>query len=419
MAPRYAQLLLGSAVAIFLLVGHEMDTAVFQVQTLQFRMSRETYTQLFLADLTSTDSQRFEESSKAARVEEPEKQTVQFQTTANTDSEMSSNKTASDKQELFEPNRAVMVEEQNAVEVKEQNAVEIKADATDPRPRNLRIVFMGDSVTRYQYIALAYFLKTGHWLTEGYSPNPLHTRYFGGRWNNFFQGSNSILRPEEQCDCIMQLRGNYTHGYSENRYFSNPEQGNYVAFIGRFAFQPMAGHWQPESAFNSTADKIDIVNYKQPDVLPYLWDFSAWNETIVQHIAKLVPRPDFLVFNAGIHPNHMWKPEVHNGILEAAKAVGIIPIYKTTTYSKTAKRGSNHRHNSHNNLLCEIAPYCLDMSWTGDIEGPDHYYDNWHFKPDVKKRMNMQLLEYVQMIISSGGNTTSVYNGTEMKPKLP
>jgi hypothetical protein len=113
---------------------------------------------------------------------------------------------------------------------------------------------MGDSVTRYQYVALAFFLKTGRWLTEDVFPNPLYIHHYGGQ-NPFYQATNKLLQPEEECDCYMHMPVNFSYGFSENRCFSDPKRGNYVAFIGKFGFAPTRGHWRTEQVFNNTAEK--------------------------------------------------------------------------------------------------------------------------------------------------------------------
>jgi hypothetical protein len=138
---------------------------------------------------------------------------------------------------------------------------------------------------------------------------------------------------------------------------------------------------------------------------------GSCNATIARHIARLIPKPDFLIFNAGLHLNNLKDPEVHYGILEAAEATGILPIYKTTTYPNETMRGTAFDGGSHDKLLCgTVVEHCLDLTWTSDLQGPHNYYDRHHFKPDVNTRMNLQMLEYLQAI-TSGRNVTVVYGG--------
>jgi hypothetical protein len=90
-----------------------------------------------------------------------------------------------------------------------------------------------------QYISLVYFLKTGHWITEeNMKPqNPLYLHTYGvDARNTFFQESNKLLLPLEECDC---------HDLNEKRYFADLERGNYITYIIKFGKSSTNGHWQP------------------------------------------------------------------------------------------------------------------------------------------------------------------------------
>jgi hypothetical protein len=102
---------------------------------------------------------------------------------------------------------------------------------SDPRPRDLRVAFVGDSITRYQYMSLSYYLRFGRWLRNDVKPNILQEKHFGD-WNEYFNYSKFALAPNEQCDCYREdgapIRFKRTY---ENRYFSDPERNNYVTFL--------------------------------------------------------------------------------------------------------------------------------------------------------------------------------------------
>ena len=67
--------------------------------------------------------------------------------------------------------------------------------------KNKRIVFMGDSVTRYQYIALIYSLSEGQYLQSSLCPNPVNEKTYDG-WYNFFNNVSTSMKPIEYCDCF-------------------------------------------------------------------------------------------------------------------------------------------------------------------------------------------------------------------------
>lgn len=311
-------------------------------------------------------------------------------------------------------------------------------NATDPRPRNLRLVFIGDSVTRYQYIALVYFLKTGEWLTDAVDPNPLYFGFYSNR-GAFFRESNVLLQPQEQCDCGMQKPRNNSTDFRENRYFADPERGNYVVFICKFGSKPTIGnHWWPRAAAQLAAvaanDATTAVGTQQnvsnataataagssnkSSLIYHEWFHATWSDTISKHAATLKPKPDFLIFNAGLHPHDLRDANVRSSIVGAAQAAGIVPIYKTTTYMEDSAGVADYSKSAHDEVLCGSAvAHCLDLGWLGNLTGKRHNYDGFHFKPHVNKRMNLQMLAYLQMIqLSRSGenyNATARFGGPE------
>jgi hypothetical protein len=300
-------------------------------------------------------------------------------------------------------------------------AGEVKGDDSDPRPRNLRLVIMGDSMSRYQYISLAHFLKTGQWITENTTfattsaeafwkadpkndqntETPLYCKKPGVESRQqFYRNSNAMLRPNEDCDCRR---------YSENRYFVDANRGNYLTYITKFGKNATSGRWRPKEINNRTSEKRNVLAAKKP--VGDVWRFEFWNETISHHVAKLRPKPNFLLFNAGLHPHDLTDSAVRNAIVQATRANGMVPIYKTTSYpnNQSVTRGE-FPLTSHDALLCGASsrndstaaavPFCLDVSWTADLYGPEHYYDNYHLKPYWNEFMNRQTLRYLQRIVN-------------------
>ena len=273
------------------------------------------------------------------------------------------------------------------------------------RPTNLRLVIMGDSISRYQYISLVYFLQTGTWINDTTtlplesdsvlaSRTPLHCKTPGIKARErFYSLSHSLLQPNEiLCD---------GRAYSENRYYVDTKRNNYVTFITKFGKNSTLGRYLPHQInVNVTA----TTKKRRSDQ----WEYEYWNETIHYHIAKLRPKPQFLLFNAGLHKHDLHFQYIRRGIMDATKRHGIIPIYKTTTYPNNRSIGfQEFPLAQHDSLLCSndddqpnhtSRPYCLDMSWTSQLYGDDHYYDYYHFKPYWNYYMNLQTLLYLQEI---------------------
>lgn len=263
----------------------------------------------------------------------------------------------------------------------------------DMRPRNLRLVMYGDSVTRYQYISLVYYLKHNRWINET-QPELLFKKIYHQDLNDFLEVTNQALVPQESCDCWKPPGKFYMASYCENRYYRDDELGNYVTFINKYGKRSSHGHWRPDEVYrnnggmwNSTAGSTSFE-----------WS-GNWSKTILNHIGKLEPRPKYMVLNAGLHPNQLHQEEVQESILDATEKVGITPIYKTTTYPKTNTRETRFNRGRHDRLLCgKVFSLCLNLKWTADYVGNDHYFDDNHFKPHLNMRMNHDLLDLLRSI---------------------
>jgi hypothetical protein len=84
------------------------------------------------------------------------------------------------------------------------------------------------------------------------------------------------------------------------------------------------------------------------------WSYN-WTGTIRNHIARIYPKPDFLVINAGL-----WQHDLNGRLLteinEAIQEVGIAGIYKTTT----KKRGQRSTVPEANDVTgCQLFQHCF------------------------------------------------------------
>ena len=66
-----------------------------------------------------------------------------------------------------------------------------------PIPENLNIMFIGDSISRFQYLSLCHYLKFGEWINPLESPNPVFESEHGG-WDNFYENTKNMLAPYEE-----------------------------------------------------------------------------------------------------------------------------------------------------------------------------------------------------------------------------
>jgi hypothetical protein len=116
----------------------------------------------------------------------------------------------------------------------------------------------------------------------------------------------------------------------------------------------------------------------------YKWQ-GNWSFLIREHVAKLQPKPEYLVFNVGPDPKEQQE------IKEALRAESITGIYMTSTYPR--EHDQNMQRFPHEARLCgKVFPLCVDYKWTSDYMGDEHYFDHGSPKPHIHAKMNQQLL---------------------------
>jgi hypothetical protein len=296
-------------------------------------------------------------------------------------------------------------------------------------PRNLRLAFIGDSISRYMYLRLAHYLRWGYWETNETIPSIVVEKQHGS-WNAFYNNSKLKLSPFEECDCWRNTTNstNFTHMY-ENRYYWDPKKNNSLIYIQKLGNFSAKGHWDPLDVH--WEHKLDY------DFDPnFAWNYQkSWAHIIVHHLAKLPQKPQYLIFNAGLWPDHgLNSSDTIQSIIDALKENDIIGIYRTTTLKRgnrkdpppsrqrsgsrrddvkhEVKQGlvgtsvknriaphSNKRQSpyaDHDEHLCSTMQYCLDVSW---IEHTPYnlYWDTMHFYSSVYTEMNLQLLSMLNI----------------------
>lgn len=272
-------------------------------------------------------------------------------------------------------------------------------------PENLHIVFVGDSVTRYQYLNLIYYLHTGRWAENDDNPNIGKEEAFGS-WLEFYIQINKIFDGKEKCDCY------HAEGWirkwetvTENRYYSDPIKNNYIAYIQRYGERyPANGHWNSsENMFdfpsnssgnetfslnkntNNNTKQVYEMGFQEP-----LWRYG-WKGTIRNHIQYLQPRPQYIVLNSGIWPTTFGNETLLKEIQNECHLLNITTIYKTTT--TPIKETSKFRDEQ---TACRIFDRCLNLSWTVSITGPDYYTSEHHFQSSVNRLFNEQFLQSLE-----------------------
>mmetsp|Transcript_21708 Transcript_21708/g.45188 ORF Transcript_21708/g.45188 Transcript_21708/m.45188 type:complete len:354 (-) Transcript_21708:61-1122(-) len=254
------------------------------------------------------------------------------------------------------------------------------ADFNTPVPHDLNLVFMGDSLTRYQYLDLAFYLsRNGTWFNEVSDDPHIEARYELS-WNSFYAYTDEILRPYEQlCDCA---RKDNVHQARENRYFYDEMHNNrlvYLQKLGKISFR--------------TSWNISHINKHGPQFLVNNPDnfkvaqIMNWTDSVEKFVCNLIPKPTHFIFNSGWwFDNDFNRLAAQEEIVRALRECNIISVYKTTTISKSRNRIEQSRER-----MCQMADICLNVSWTRFVP-QEFYLDEVHFAPPIYSLLNIHLL---------------------------
>ena len=261
--------------------------------------------------------------------------------------------------------------------------------------RDFGIVLMGDSITRYQYLSLVYFLRWGTW----FDPRKMHphlvqersyeTPLHGETWLEFYWQTNRMVAPYESCDCYRPMgkfNGRTMDQTCENRYYHDPERNITVTYLQAFGSVPQHGHLDPASALAHP-----ILPPQQ--YTPYTWEYKGWHDTVRHHIAQLEPKPQYAVLNAGLWNNiFLSNDTARSDLREALISANIKGIWKTTT---TDLNGGQPPHQSAlDALMCDEMDGCLNLTWTKDLN-PSLYWDKVHMYEPCYRKINEQMLQLI------------------------
>ena len=254
-----------------------------------------------------------------------------------------------------------------------------------PVPHNLNILFMGDSLSRFQYVDLVYFLShNGTFPSPDDVPNMVVEKTHKHGWVQYFNFSNSALQPYEQCDCF-RTNTNLSN-IIENRYYHDPERNNTVTYLQKFGSHPFKSSWNVSDVHNAHS----LVQSESE--LNFIYNGADWVDAIRDFVCQISPKPSLFIFNSGLWPNNDLKNvELQHKIIKALQACEIRSMFKTTT---KAKQQSDSSWAEYERQLCRLTDSCMDVRWTALVPG-EYYCDNLHFREPVYSLLNVQLLSLI------------------------
>jgi hypothetical protein len=216
--------------------------------------------------------------------------------------------------------------------------VALNRERVRPRPRGVRIVLVGDSVTRYQYLSLAHFLRFGIWPDPRREPTPVyasthrHDRHRSRYFEELHYQTNRLLYPNEICDCQRHAGFN-----QERRYYLDPARDNKVVFVNLQGDEPtdlgntknlryFGSVKSPETLF---ADFARVLDGEFPAGRAFsrkreaAWQHDTWTDVLLHHVMRLdigdedQDASTAVFLNAGLH-HHDLSPEDFRPLFSAA-----------------------------------------------------------------------------------------------------
>eukprot|EP01063_Lacrimia_lanifica_P017640 TRINITY_DN24686_c0_g1_i1.p1 TRINITY_DN24686_c0_g1~~TRINITY_DN24686_c0_g1_i1.p1 ORF type:complete len:736 (+),score=185.54 TRINITY_DN24686_c0_g1_i1:1-2208(+) len=258
-------------------------------------------------------------------------------------------------------------------------------------PRGLRLVMVGDSLMRYQYISLAYFLATGTWWDPSRKVRQITAeRSKFNDWEDFFTTVTALLHPHEYCDCYRSAEIEDT---TENRYFYDAKHDNFVAFHQAFGHNSsMHGSVAPGDVWKMLFDHAGAAEPPKfhYDLRERTWTANTWDGFIRDVASRYDPKPTHAIFNAGWWRNDFQGPggdKAADDLLAALAGAGIKGIWKTVT---RARGGAVPLFNI-DAAMEKKFDTVLDVAWTGQLDAK-WYWDEVHFWEPVYRISNEDLL---------------------------
>jgi hypothetical protein len=244
------------------------------------------------------------------------------------------------------------------------------------------IVFMGDSLTRYQWLALAASFHRKVELSGTEFPSLVKEREWR-HWMPFYNGSTELLMPNSRCDCHRSFARPVGSKTVENRYFWTTEGGGLnLSFIQVLNPETILGHWMPSGNLSDERHRANVHKTFAP-----LWRME-WQECLREIVAKLQPKPTVLVLNMGLWsgpPNASYAANLERTARSAAPRV----VWKTTTRMRKSGPSKWLRTDL---LPRRVFGEIFDAARLTSALSDRDYWDPRHFKAHVYNHLNAALL---------------------------
>jgi hypothetical protein len=190
-----------------------------------------------------------------------------------------------------------------------------------------------------------------------------------------------MLYPNELCDCYYESDLVRT----EHRYYSDPLYNNTVVYIQVFGHNvTIKGHLNAQ--FKQDQYSESLVSGRQN---PFVWQEDSWHDLIRNYVARLDPKPNMAILNAGKWPTEFaTNKELGMLLNQSLYEAGIQSLWRTNTYSKNA--ATTQAILDIDEYMCDVLP-CWNVSWTRHVP-EEYYFDKNHFLEPIYRILNEDML---------------------------
>jgi len=211
---------------------------------------------------------------------------------------------------------------------------------------NTSIVMVGDSLMRYQYLSLTFYLRHRQFPHPDARPHLLLEKSWAD-WHAFMHGGTKLLAPNELCDCYRDDAYNFDAIY-ENRYYRDGDRNTSVSFFSYVGdWFSMKGRWRPGGEEHNDTRREPPLFYDPPR-----WEYKRLDAFLSSFLPALRPEPSVLVLNSGLWHDTLDDQHIALSVARAALAVADAVVWKTTN--------------------CRLSQVCLEGPATRHVPPPTH-----------------------------------------------
>ncbi|KAL4438729.1 hypothetical protein ABPG77_006333 [Micractinium sp. CCAP 211/92] len=294
-----------------------------------------------------------------------------------------------------------------------------------------RLVFVGDSVTRYQYLTLLYFLERGDWPAPlgGVPGEPsVANEHEWPSWNDFLRGTNRLFNGRELCDCF---RADWVPGSGwkppedekhENRFYRRRLGGaGGDIFVSHLTYTTYPNRMHGHYGFPP------YLKGRRP-CAPATCNFPAdWAHHLAEGLTGPVKDlgPTHLIVNSGLWASSNALPDWH--AIAAAGVAAVAPqggraIWRGTTANRGRKVPVQPGHDARAIQHTQAAGW--DLLDAYNITRPllsmkrRPMWDGRHFLAGVYREINLYLLNMICQDEGSSSEDDGSGSGSGGKPPV-